>query len=340
MVGEPIPTRTLPRSVATPRRRTLLAVVALGVSLGTLALLALAAGWKTSAHHLEHARWPLLAAAVGSHLLANVAYAVAYHRALNLRPGPSLSWGHAAVALLVGFGALPGRGGSAVDRAALMSLGSTRDDAVTWSTVGVLVELAILALAAWVCALLLIGAPGVPYTESTPWAVLVPLLAPPALIAARRACQGPAEPVRARAWIQQSVRAIARTIELTRHPRMGGPIFLGVALYSAADVCALAIALRLCHLHLAVDRLILAYATGYLLTRRALPLAGAGVSDALLCLALSWVGLPLAGAVPAVLVYRTSDLAVTLPLALATNAAFIRLAELATHTPPSSLRRG
>ena len=59
--------------------------------------------------------------------------------------------------------------------------------------------------------------------------------------------------------------------------------------------------------------LILGYATAYVLTRRTLPLAGAGVVDFLLPLALSWVSIPLASALVAVFVYRLFNL--WLPLA-------------------------
>ena len=48
----------------------------------------------------------------------------------------------------------------------------------------------------------------------------------------------------------------------------------------------------------------LGYATGYALTRRTLPLGGAGAVEALLPFALSWTGVPLAAAVLAVFTYR------------------------------------
>jgi len=53
---------------------------------------------------------------------------------------------------------------------------------------------------------------------------------------------------------------------------------------------------------------VLGYATGYALTRRTLPLGGAGVVDTLLPLSLGLVGIALAPAVVAVLVYRFMNL--------------------------------
>jgi uncharacterized membrane protein YbhN (UPF0104 family) len=62
---------------------------------------------------------------------------------------------------------------------------------------------------------------------------------------------------------------------------------------------------------------IVGYATGYALTRRTLPLAGAGVVEALLPFALSWMSYPLAAAVVAVGAYRVVNLWLPLVPALA-----------------------
>jgi uncharacterized membrane protein YbhN (UPF0104 family) len=59
---------------------------------------------------------------------------------------------------------------------------------------------------------------------------------------------------------------------------------------------------------LPVAELIVGYATGYALSRRTLPLAGAGVVEALLPFALLWVSLPLAAGMLAVLAYRFFNL--------------------------------
>ena len=334
------PEKILPRSVATARRRALLAAIALALSLGALAALALAAGWGASVDRLERARWPLLAPLVAAHLIAYAGYTAAHHRVLNLRAGARVAWRETAVVLVTGFGALPARGGFTVDRAALMSLGTGREEATIWSVTLALIELAILALAAWVCSLPLIGAHGVPYSESVPWAILVPVLAVPVLIAAAHVPRNRPAPADAawRVWIHERLQAVARTIDLARDPRAGAPVFLGVAVYTAAGIGALAIALQLCHAHLGVARLILGYATGYALTRRTLPLAGAGATEVLLCLALTWVGLPLAAAVAAVLVYRLSDLGLTLIPALAIDTAFIRFAQLEPDAPSRVVR--
>jgi uncharacterized membrane protein YbhN (UPF0104 family) len=58
----------------------------------------------------------------------------------------------------------------------------------------------------------------------------------------------------------------------------------------------------------AVTAVVVGYATGYALTRRTLPLAGAGAVEALLPFALTWVGYGLPSAVLAVFCYRVFNL--------------------------------
>ena len=62
--------------------------------------------------------------------------------------------------------------------------------------------------------------------------------------------------------------------------------------------------MRIFDVTLGAGALIVGLATGYALTRRSMPLAGAGITEALLTLALLWVGVGLAHAVPAVVMYR------------------------------------
>jgi uncharacterized membrane protein YbhN (UPF0104 family) len=57
-----------------------------------------------------------------------------------------------------------------------------------------------------------------------------------------------------------------------------------------------------------VAAVVVGYATGYALTRRTLPLAGAGAVEALLPFALVWVGYSLPAAVLAVFAYRVFNL--------------------------------
>lgn len=64
---------------------------------------------------------------------------------------------------------------------------------------------------------------------------------------------------------------------------------------------------------------ILAYATGYVVTRRSLPLAGATITEVLLTFALHWLGAPLGPALAAVVVYRLFNLVLAAVPSLAAN---------------------
>jgi uncharacterized membrane protein YbhN (UPF0104 family) len=102
-------------------------------------------------------------------------------------------------------------------------------------------------------------------------------------------------------------------------PRDHGVLaFLGMSLYWLGDIFVLWACLRVFLGHNpSVPAVILGYATGYALTRRSLPVGGAGAVEALLPFALLWVAVPLAPAVLAVLFYRVINLWLPLIPALA-----------------------
>jgi hypothetical protein len=82
------------------------------------------------------------------------------------------------------------------------------------------------------------------------------------------------------------------------------PAWAGVGLYWALDIASLYGAVRFIGLRPDLGETMLAYATGYALTRRSTPLGGAGATEALMTFALHWVGQPVAPALAAVVVYR------------------------------------
>jgi len=96
---------------------------------------------------------------------------------------------------------------------------------------------------------------------------------------------------------------------LITQPRRHGIGLLGVTLYWAGDIACLWGALAFFgNPRLSVPALILAYATGYVLTRRSLPAGGAGVVEIALTFALTWFGLPFVRALLGVVVYRLFNL--------------------------------
>jgi uncharacterized membrane protein YbhN (UPF0104 family) len=91
---------------------------------------------------------------------------------------------------------------------------------------------------------------------------------------------------------------------LIRDPRRYAGAWIGTTLYWAADIAAFYGALRAFGLQPSAEKVILAYATGYVATRRSLPLGGAGITEALMIYSLHWLGAPLAPALAAVVAYR------------------------------------
>jgi uncharacterized membrane protein YbhN (UPF0104 family) len=90
--------------------------------------------------------------------------------------------------------------------------------------------------------------------------------------------------------------------------------WLGTAAYWALDILSFYGALRFIGLAPNAGETILAFATGYALTRRSLPLGGAGVTEALMTYSLHWTGEPVAPALAAVVVYRVFNFVLpTLP---------------------------
>jgi hypothetical protein len=109
--------------------------------------------------------------------------------------------------------------------------------------------------------------------------------------------------------VRHALEAIEEMLKLLRSWPAGPLALLGMATYWAGDIAALGGCLDVfAHRRGAVAVLIVGYATGYALTRRSLPLAGAGVVEALLPFAMNWVGFPLASAILSVIAYRVFNM--------------------------------
>lgn len=105
---------------------------------------------------------------------------------------------------------------------------------------------------------------------------------------------------------------------MARQPRRYAGAWGGTALYWTAEIFALYAALRAAGLNLGIGRSILAYATGYLASRRSLPLGGAGLTEALLVYSLYELHQPLGPAIDAVMIYRVFNfLVVVIPALIA-----------------------
>jgi uncharacterized membrane protein YbhN (UPF0104 family) len=299
------------RSSVTHRSTTELALyLALSGALSLLAVVGVA--WAAGFHQVEervrdyHLEW--LALALAAEIVAYLGYTFAYREVARVEEGPGFGRRHAAALVVTGFGAFVARGGFALDRHAFRRQGiSDRQARIRVLGLGAL-EYAILAPAVCGAASVLL----VQHVRSPaegimlPWALGVPLGA--AIVVPLLALRGR---LRRRGW-QDGLAQGLESIYFLRCLFVRGEHVLaplGTALYWLGDIFCLWACLRIFEPQpLGVAQLLIGYATGYALTRRTLPFAGAGAVEALLPFSLSWAGTPLAAAIPAVMMYRLINL--------------------------------
>jgi uncharacterized membrane protein YbhN (UPF0104 family) len=320
------PVRLGPRATFVRRHRRAVTGLVVATSVLTCVGLGAIAGWHPVSVCLDRLSWWFIPLTLVAHLVAYVGYLIAHHGVVNRSRSVPVGWGRGALMVVIGFGAWLTGGGFAVDRHGLEWTGFDPVDADIAAVALSALELALLAPAACLCALLLLGDANVPQSATLPWVIGVPigfgLAVAGGLIGSRR--EVPAETHGAkRAWCALLV-GLAAALQLLRDRRRGPLSVIGIAIYWGADIAALWAALRFMSVFISAPRLVLAYATGYLLTRRTLPFAGVVVTEGLMTVSLVWVGVPLAAAVPAVLVYRLSDFVLTLGTALAASSAVER----------------
>jgi hypothetical protein len=296
------------------KRPPLLAAVALGVATCTALVMTIVAGFGPVAHVVHHFTPAWIAVIVGGRALCYVGYTFAYRTTMRLRGGPRLSYGQALGLVAAGFGVFVVGGGFAVDRRALRGLGASREQArIRVLGLGAL-EYAALAPVAWICALLLLDAPDVSDGLAATWAIAVPVGALIVIwLAFRRHRTRVGYWLRNTAWHGVAAMHMVREMASRREHL---PAWLGIGLYWLGELLSTWAGLRMFGIHLSLDRLVLAYATGYAMTPRGLPLAGVGITEVLMPLAYTWVGVPLADAVLAVFAYRIVTLVIGLVPAL------------------------
>jgi uncharacterized membrane protein YbhN (UPF0104 family) len=292
----------------TPRELALL--IALGgiLSGAAIAGVAWAAGVGAILERLRAVDASWLPLALACEVVAYAGYVFAYREVARVDGGPDLPHSKALALVATGFGVFVAKGGFAVDLHAFREeCGDERDARVRVLGLGAL-EYALLAPATCIVAiLLLLEHTHTPASDLTiPWAIAVPAggIVALAALGLRERLRG------ARGWREAVAQwldsiHVLRTLFL-RLEHAAGP--LGTAIYWFGDIACLALCLRAYQGHFPpVAPLLIGYATGYALTRRTLPLAGAGAVEALLPFALSWTGTPLAAALPAVVAYRMAN---------------------------------
>ena len=251
------------------------------------------------------AAWIVLIAC--AELIAYPAYVIAYRSIACVHGHAPLSLPLVARVVVAGFGPFAIGGGFGLDKEALYALQEDEHSArVRVLGLGAL-EWAVLAPATCATAIyLIVTGDKVPPSLLWPWAIGVPVGFGFALWAS---APGRIERIaslagKRREWLLSALEGVGVLRTLIAKPRKYAGAWLGTMLYWAADIAAFYGGLQAFGLNLSAGRVIIAYATGYIATRRSLPLGGAGVTEALMTYSLHWLGAPLAPALAAVVAYR------------------------------------
>jgi uncharacterized membrane protein YbhN (UPF0104 family) len=235
--------------------------------------------------------------------VALAAYAVAYRDVMSMG-GSSVPAVDALTLTAAGFGAHLPRGGFGFDYGFLRSRGQSREEAKRTVLLLGLLEYAVLAPMTWGAAMVILlnGWP-VQRSLSLSWAIGVPAgtLITCWLVARHKRGK--------RVWkrLVNMLTGIEQLASMLAQPRHW-PALIGMACYWAADMVCLWAGLQAFGSELGVAAIIVAFATGYALSRRTMPFAGAGLIELFLIFALTWVGTPLVRAIPAVFTYRVFNI--------------------------------
>lgn len=236
-----------------------------------------------------NAVWLLLI--VGAQSIAYWAYVVPYKHVFKI------GYKEAVLHSFEGFHPMLPGGGFRYDIAAHCSLGE-KARAYYLS----LWEYAALAPVIMVAAIYAVVHGGVPYPLSLPWVIGVPAgsgLFALGVIFRDRISRFP-----------KAHRILDFMLNMLRQQdkKEIGILMAGMVMYWAGEIFALWGALQLFQVHLDWFALLIAYATGYVISRRSMPLGGAGIVLIMLAFSLHWVGAALSVALLAALAYQVSNL--------------------------------
>jgi uncharacterized membrane protein YbhN (UPF0104 family) len=293
----------------TPRKLTLLITLAAILSSAALIGLTLSVGVVKVLTGLVHPRWEWLAIAVLGEVVAYLGYIAAYREVASADDGAELEVPKAAALVATGFGVFVHGGGFALDREALKRAGLSEAEARRRVLGLGALEYAVLAPMTVVAAVIVLWRhQEISSSLTVPWIIGVPVGAAvflPAVYFRDRISRLP--------WIGRPVAhaldALRLVLGLLGSPRRHGLALVGTLAYWAGDIFCLWATLHAFSAHPPpIAQLVVGYATGYALTRRALPLGGAGIVETMLPFALGWVGIALAPALLAVFAYRLINL--------------------------------
>ena len=293
-------------------------------------------GQVTSLHRVVHAlkradqAW--FPVCLGGELLAYVGYIGAYRDVARVDGGPCLGIWTALRIVVIGFGAAlvgSSAGTLGIDYWALHRTGERRHLALRRVLAVNTLQWFVLAIfafiAAAVCAAARLHAPA---AMEIAWLVIVPVCVAAAVWVSsprrsERLTSLPCDEVRlrwaprtwphslwhaGRAAFSDAVGGVVIVRDLLHRPLAHAAALGGFPLYWAGDVLTLYAALRAFDVHPHLVPLVLAYVTAFVLTALPLPAGGSGGVEAGLTFSLNAVGIPLAPALLATLVYRAFTL--------------------------------
>jgi uncharacterized membrane protein YbhN (UPF0104 family) len=290
-------------------RPVVLAAVAMGIAAIAVLVIARITGADTVGRAFADFDPAWIALIAVAELLTYPAYVMAYRTIASVGDHPPLALPLVARVVVAGFGPFTIGGGFGIDKKVLQALHEDERSALVHVTALGIVEWAVLAPITCITAIVLIvtGANILP-SLLWPWAIAVPVGFGFALWVSSP------QRVARLTWLRRGGRRrqfLAHVLEgvgvlhtLIREPRRYAGAWVGTALYWIADIAAFYGGLRTFGLQPGLGRVIIAYATGYVATRRSLPLGGAGVTEFLMTYSLYWVRMPLAPSLAAVVAYR------------------------------------
>lgn len=312
------------------RRVALSLVLALALLAGAIALLGHLADYHALARVAARAQRPWLIVCLAGELAAYAGAIMAYRDLARVGGGPRVDVWTACRVVVLSFGAFvlgASVGGLGADYWALHQASQRPHQSARRVIAMNSLEWAVLGLFACVAAVVvLVRATPVPAAMTLSWLAAVPLCTalafwftqPCRVGRLAKLRDGPHRPGSLRPlgewwrWLPHGGRTlfadalggvlVVRT--LLRHPVRYRAGVLGLPLYWAGDLLALYAALRALGVSVDVWPLVLAYASGYVVTSLPLPAGGAGVVEATLASTLAVVGVPFGSAVLAAVTYR------------------------------------
>jgi uncharacterized membrane protein YbhN (UPF0104 family) len=323
--------------------------LAVAGALGVLAVLLVGkvVSFASLGDAIRGADWRWVPVCVAGEVLAYTGYILAYRDLARVDGGPTLSYRLITRVVATSFGAyvLSSVAGPAVDFWALRRAGAKRNDAVVRILAMNALKFGVLGAAAALAGAVLLVNGEAPPAMALPWIVVVSVC-----VALAAWLSGPgfgtriaSEPTDhdhsqcglrvfehcvhyvAREGVYDAIRGIRYVRHVLAQPLRYPAGVVGYPLYWAGDVLCLWGGLRAFGGHIGLGGLVLAYATGYVITILPLPGGGTGGVEAATTYALHVLGVPLAPALLGVVLYRVVNFWLPILPALATLPTLRRL---------------